>query len=390
MSVNRNPLQKTLNEGIQAVKSGNRVRGRDRLLAVVEQDRDSELAWWWLYQLGEETDEQISALENVLRLNPAHTDARAALVELNREKVARWRPPAASWVERAEESPFEAAEGLDDPYQCPYCGRPAGIDDRRCPHCRRGLYAQVARPASASSLQTVMLLMGISLAMGLMEIVGPALGLGAALRSIDPRNLRVLQTLPGVQPFLGNFISLGAPMAWLLLKIYASRAALLLVVLLCLRQRMGVGYYAGLLVAVADALLSIWLLITGYGGWAASLLNLVIALVIGTRLFGLNGEFAVNTARIMVKADPAARSPLDFYNRGHQYRRRGMWAMAVAQWRKAVGLAPRVAEYYKQLGIGYAQIRRFDRSLKALEEAGRQAPDDGQIEEIIALVRRKS
>jgi hypothetical protein len=67
-----------------------------------------------------------------------------------------------------------------------------------------------------------------------------------------------------------------------------------------------------------------------------------------------------------------------------------MWAMAVAQWRKAVGLAPQVPGYYKQLGIGYAQIKRFDRSLKALEEAGRQAPDDGQIGEIIALVRGKS
>jgi lipoprotein NlpI len=89
----------------------------------------------------------------------------------------------------------------------------------------------------------------------------------------------------------------------------------------------------------------------------------------------------------MVKADPSARSPLDFYRRGQHYRRRGMWAMAVAQWRRAVGLAPDVPGYYKQLGIGYARIKRFDRSLRALEEAGRQAPDDGQIAEIIALVR---
>ena len=86
----------------------------------------------------------------------------------------------------------------------------------------------------------------------------------------------------------------------------------------------------------------------------------------------------------------SARSPLDFYKRGQQYRKRGMWAMAVAQWRKAVGLAPQVPGYYKQLGIGYAQIKRFDRSLRALEEANRQAPDDSQIGEIITMVRGQS
>ncbi len=390
MAVNRDPLQKALKEGIEAVKSGNRVRGRDRLLAVVEQDRDSEQAWWWLYRLSDDADEQMLALEHVLRLNPEHAEARETLVRLRQGQITQRKAPPATWAEKVADSPFEANDGLDDPYQCPYCGRPAGLDDRRCPHCRGDLYARVARPAAARSLGTVLLLMGISLALGLMEMVGPGLGLGAALRSVDAGNLRVLQALPGAMAFLGNFMTMGAPVAWLLLKIYAVRAGMLAAVLLSLRGRLSLGYYAGLLAIFADALLSLYLLITGYGGWAGALLNLVFALAIGIRLFGLSSEFAVNNARIVVKADPSARSPLDFYQRGHQYRKRGMWAMAVAQWRKAVGLAPQVPGYYKQLGIGYAQIKRFDRSLRALEEAGRQAPDDNQIAEIITIVRGQS
>jgi tetratricopeptide (TPR) repeat protein len=390
MAVNRDPLQKALKEGIEAIESGNRVRGRDRLLAVVQRDRNSELAWWWLYQVGDDADEQMLALEHVLRLNPEHPEAQAALVGLRQEQIARWLAPAANWAEKLAESPPEADDGLDDPYQCPYCGRPAGIDRRRCPHCRGGLYARVARPGEAGSLRLVLLLIGISLGLGVMEMMGPALGLGAALRSADPRNLKLLQELPGVEAFLGNFLTLGAQVSWLLIKIYAVRAGLLLVVLLSLRERLSLGYYAALLATLADMLLSLYLLITGYGGWAGTLLNLVMSLAIGILLFGLNSEFAVNIERIMVKADPSARSPLDFYKRGHQYCQRGMWAMAVAQWRKAVGLAPRVTEYYKHLGIGYAQIKRYDRSLRALEEAGRQAPDDGQIAEIIALVRGQS
>jgi tetratricopeptide (TPR) repeat protein len=366
MAVNGDRLQKVLKEGIQAVESGNRVRGRDRLLAVVQQDRNSELAWWWLYKVGDNADEQMLALENVLRLNPEHPDAHAALVNLRQAQIAQ-RKPNANWADKVADSPFEANDGLDDPFQCPYCGRPAGIDDHRCSHCGRDLYARMARPAAASSLRTVLLLIGISLALGLIEMTGPGLGLGAALRQADPGNLRPLQALPGVEAFLGNFLTLGAPVAWLLLKIYAVRAVLLGVVLL-----------------------SLYLLITGYGGWGGALLNMVLALAIGTRLFGLNSEFAVNIVRIMVKPDPSARSPLDFYKRGHRYRKRGMWAMAVAQWRKAVGLAPQVPGYYKQLAIGYAQIKRFDRSLRALEEARRQAPDDSQIAEMIMVVRGQS
>jgi len=225
---------------------------------------------------------------------------------------------------------------------------------------------------------------------GSAAFIAGSLGAGWIIDSIAPGNLRVLQALPGVKAFLGDFTTLGAPVAWLLLKIYAARAVLLLVVLLSLRNRLSLGYYAALLAVFGDALLSLYLLITGYGGWAGSLLNLVIALAIFIRLFGLNSEFAVNHLRIMVKPDPGARSPLDFYQRGQQYRKRGMWAMAVAQWRKAVGLAPQVPGYYKQLGIGYAQIKQFDRSLRALEEANRQAPDDSQIDEIITVVRRQS
>ncbi len=91
-----------------------------------------------------------------------------------------------------------------------------------------------------------------------------------------------------------------------------------------------------------------------------------------------------------MKPATTARSALDFYKLGHQYRQRGMWAMAVAQWRKAVGLAPQTPQFYKHLGIGYAQIKRFDRSLRTLEEGRRQAPDDRDIAEVIALVKSKA
>src|SRR6266536_1896114 len=115
MAVNGDRLQKVLKEGIEAVESGNRVRGRDRLLAVVQQDRNRELAWWWLYKVGDDAEEQMLALENVLRLNPGQTDAHAALVSLRQAQIAQLRPNA-SWADKVADSPFEANDGLDDPY----------------------------------------------------------------------------------------------------------------------------------------------------------------------------------------------------------------------------------------------------------------------------------
>src|SRR5439155_2158891 len=118
--------------------------------------------------------------------------------------------------------------------------------------------------------------------------------------------------------------------------------------------------------------------------------NGALALASGILLFGLSDEFALAPERLLVKPATTARSALDFYKIGHQYRKRGMWAMAVAQWRRAVGLAPQTPQYYKHLGIGYAQIKYFDHSLRALEQGRRQAPDDRDIAEVIALVKSRA
>jgi tetratricopeptide (TPR) repeat protein len=141
---------------------------------------------------------------------------------------------------------------------------------------------------------------------------------------------------------------------------------------------------------LGDLLLSVYLLVGNYLGWAGLLLNLVLSASAGLLLFAVSYEFAVNDERLLVRPDPMARGPLEFYRLGHEYRQLGMWAMAVAQWRRAVGLAPHEADYYKDLGVGYAQIGRYDRSLRALHEARRQVSNPAEINQIIALVEAKA
>jgi Flp pilus assembly protein TadD len=106
-------------------------------------------------------------------------------------------------------------------------------------------------------------------------------------------------------------------------------------------------------------------------------------------LGGSHREFAVVRERLWTRPERKAHNAQDFYWRGLVHSREGRWALAVAQWRKAVGLAPNDRRYMRDLGIGYAQIGRFDRSLRVLEEAQRQAPEDAHIAQILALVREQ-
>ncbi len=387
MVVDQGAQQRLLKEAVDALKGGNRVRARDLSLRVIQADRDVEAAWWCLYQVLDDAQGQTRALENVLRLNPRHEEAQQALIDLRQKRLGE-APP--EWGRFLAESVLEPEDGLDNQYQCPYCGQPTGINDRRCPHCHGSLFARVARSSGSGTLQVVVLLLGISLAAGVMEMIAPALALGAAQTPTYRVEFRALMSFAFVPLLLGDFLQLAHPAAVRLVEIFGARAFLLAAILVSVRGRWSLGYFAGLLGAFADLLLSAYLFIGGYIGVGAALFNGALALAIGTVLFGPSDEFAINPERVLVKPDTNARSALDFYRRGHQYRRRGMWALAVAQWRRAVGLAPQVPAYYKHLGIGYAQIRRFSRSLRVLEEGRRQAPDDKDIAEIIALVKARA
>jgi tetratricopeptide (TPR) repeat protein len=387
MAINHGAQQRLLKDAVDALKNGNRVRGRDLLLRLIQKDRDVEAAWWWLYLALDDAHGQTLALENVLRLNPRHAEAQQALIQLRQKRLGAAKT---DWGSLLPEGVLEPDDGVDDQFQCPYCGQLTGVDDRRCPHCAHGLYANVARARRTPAMRLVMLLIGISLAAGIIEMFGPILAMGVAQGTADRNSFQALIDLAIVPLFFGNFLQLSQPVAELLLKFYLARIGLLAVILLSLRGRWSLGFYTALSGVGADLLLSAYLLITGYLGVAGALLNGALALAVGILLFGLSDEFPVNPERVLVKADTTARGALDFYKLGHHYRRRGMWALAVAQWRKAVGLAPQAPEYYKNLGIGYAQIKRFSRSLRILEQAQRQAPDDRQIAEIIALVKSQA
>ncbi len=81
----RTELQRLLNDGINAIRNGDRERGRDLLLQVVEADDRLEPAWLWLSQAVDDPADKLMALENALVLNPANAQVQAQAQQLRKQ-----------------------------------------------------------------------------------------------------------------------------------------------------------------------------------------------------------------------------------------------------------------------------------------------------------------
>jgi thioredoxin-like negative regulator of GroEL len=72
-----------LYEGALALQQGDKERARELLLQVVEADENAEEAWLWLSGAVDDPEDQRTALENVLALNPENRHARYGLAVLD-------------------------------------------------------------------------------------------------------------------------------------------------------------------------------------------------------------------------------------------------------------------------------------------------------------------
>jgi hypothetical protein len=76
-------LAELLYEGALALQQGDRGRAMGLLMQVVEADEGNEQAWLWLSGAVDDPEDQRTALENVLALNPENPHARYGLAVLD-------------------------------------------------------------------------------------------------------------------------------------------------------------------------------------------------------------------------------------------------------------------------------------------------------------------
>ncbi len=368
-------LDRMLQDGIAAVKSGQRERGRELLLQVVEADERNEQGWYWLGLAVDDPADKIVALENVLAINPANQTAQTALRKLTTSPQTSL---ASAFTHIAPSAPpLESISALDDPCQCVYCGAPAGRSDSRCPECKRSLLTKRALEKSRElpiPMRLTVLLMLLQMNLAIIE--SQVLRAGANFLFEGLR----------LNDYFGR-----APETWLplLQGVAGARAIILFALIIGLIYRLTMAYYAAAGVMVTDILWVGFRLGTGLIGPVSAVVEIVTDLAACYFLFSSDRSFAVNAERALCVLDRGAKGGVDLNHRGHLYKREGKWALAVAHWRAAVAAMPNQSEFYKDLAIGYAQIGYYDRALQSLEEFIRQSPGHSDSAPLKELVEKK-
>lgn len=366
-------LDRLLQDGIAAIRNGQRERGRELLAQVVEADERSEQGWYWLSLAVDDPADKIAALENVLAINPSNQTAQNALRKLAASPASPPSTPAP-----VQPAPLlESLNALDDPYQCVYCGAPAGRADLRCPECKRSLLTKRALEKSRE----------LSLRLRLAVIL---IMLQTSIAVIEWRVLSAGQNFLFEGLRLNDYFGRPAE-AWLSLlqAVALARGFILFLLILGLAYKLTPAYYAAAAAMTADILWAGVRLGLGLVGPASAVVGIAANLATCYFLFGADRSFAVNVERVLCVLDRGAKGGVDLNHRGHLYKREGKWALAVAHWRAAVAAMPNQPEFCKDLAIGYAQIGHYDRALRALGEFSRRIPGSPDIAPLEALITRK-
>ncbi len=406
-------IQQKLKDAIQAIRSGERERGRDLLLQVVEADDHVEPAWLWLSVAVDDPNDKLVALENVLTLNPNHTQARAEVRKVRRllgvaedtpipESLrAVASPPARVPAPETPPSPIpESAPALptpipgtavdldDDPLQCVYCGRLTPATDNACPHCGRNLLTW-GKWKGGIYLYTVLLLCGLSLQASFLQLAGPALAIGLT-QGMDVSLVELLADF-GATAYMGDVLGHYHGLAIVAIIAALVRTALWLGLAILFYNDMEWAFGVAVGVGLADAAwtwVSVrWLGLPGpVGAWVNwGLAGLVVLISVPAVISRSQAR-----VRLRVEMDREALSAPEAYKRGLKYQRQGKWALAALHWRKAVVMMPDEPLFFKALGLAQIELGRYAKALATLEEGASRAPHDAEFKTLLETARAKA
>lgn len=384
----RETLQRTLQDGILAIKSGDRVRGRELLLQVVEHDDQLEPAWLWLSTVMDDPADQLTALENALTLNPnnshAQGQARSLRVQLGLEHEPPPPPPAP--LEPAPAPiPIPAIDPVEDPLQCPHCGKLTQDTDKRCPHCRRSLLIP-GKWDHKGWYRNLLVVSGVYAQTALLQNIGATLAMALSY-GLDPYLPGIIARLPFTTLIFGDFLDWDPNLGVALFGAAILRIAALLVLIVMFYTDMESAADFAIGLSLLDlAWTTAAYTMFGFPGRVPAIVNaalagLVLLLALLARMARLRGY-----VRQWTQIDRNAQAPLTLYKHGHDYALQGKWALATLHWRRAVAFRPNEAQYHKDLGLAQAQLGRYEAALDALRAGAKAAPDDDEFRTLIAAV----
>jgi tetratricopeptide (TPR) repeat protein len=439
-----------LHQAIAAARAGRRAEARTTLLQILTHDDQNETAWLWLSGMVDDPADQRECLEQVLALNPANTKARQGIAWLDTQQpqpspeapetpvdppgtTTVVLPPTPPVVPKPPDDAGQAAASFGQPYQpetqesltalagqpssagrptialtlpephataapdaapetaepqpdeqCPYCGAVAPLEHHTCPHCRHSLVMRAAANAKRSRATTILAaLWGLSTlgtVLGTVFLAVGAYGMVLMLGQTDSALSNWL--VPTIGGLLFAAILFNGSVAYGLWQ--RRRWAYLVNVGSVTLGWLGFCGLVALSVFMGSA--GVYNEITGSSVAFTVMRNFAILFGYTATTFVSYSDFFGPMVRVHTYVPH--RDDSGHYNAGLDYQRRGMWHMAVLEWERAVAAAPNDLTYQRALGLGYAQLRRFDEARRMLQTALARHPLQPQLQDDLALVER--
>ena len=122
-----------LKQGITTIKAGNKERGKQLLLQVLESDRDNELAWLWLSVCLDEPHLKQRCFEEVLRINPDNEKAKDALRRLVAKEKVKKSPKKISHAKKPKRKSSRQVSPTTK--ECPKCAETIKAKATVCQYC---------------------------------------------------------------------------------------------------------------------------------------------------------------------------------------------------------------------------------------------------------------
>lgn len=385
-------IQQKLKDGIAAIRAGERERGRELLLEVVEADANIEPAWLWLAAAVDDPADKIIALENALTLNPQNSRVRAELEKLRPPPAPEvkpqslWEPeevpaapppePPAPTRRAPEPTPIALNTTVDpteDPLQCPYCGKLTAEADRQCPHCKQNLLAS-ATWKGGLALYLFWLIFGLSVQFSVIETLIP---LGAGVLSTGTPHPWLVEFSQSLKPF--------ADVPW---GVLAVRAGLFLITLFIILADVPYGFVITAGVLAADVLVHALSLFRPTPFTQFAVFNLAFSVPLLLLVLSLLINQVWTKKRLFTEIERGLRDDGSLYNAAQRQLKQGQTALAALHLRQAMRLQPRETAYYKQLARVQAQLGRFTQARQTLELGATRAPRDPDFPKLLREVEK--
>jgi hypothetical protein len=397
-------IQTWLQEGIIAIKSGESEKARDLLLRVINADEHNEQAWLWLSGLVETDEERRICLENVLVINPNSVAATKGLAKLlnapdkengsqlapKRYTVRREKTPVSlaasilypdqkiqewSWIEpelasqQLDHAPLITAQSkFDDVWSseadiCPYCAQVVTAEDEQCPNCRRNLVRKLFRYAKPDSN-----LYGY----GSLLIAQSQLFLAQGIYSVIHNKALVFDAIIFPAIFMVIFFTLAigvfARKSWAFLSSIIALFGILIIVIASILTPIDFTF---LDLPVQDPAITSF--INSFGNLINTMIKIFQLALTGVTffyaLFLVAPDFTQDRQRITAVLNKRLKLAADYHAHAKELARQGMWASAVLHWQHAAGKEPHLILYQRYLGLAYAQLGFYERSLDILQSA---------------------